>query len=77
MQSVTPMKKITRLDRIQPSDLYYAADFQGERPRYLHLTGTKLTTDKNYCWYGTRKQFRKICALYEWDGLQLVSRPKN
>lgn len=69
---VSPIKTITRLDRIHPSDLYRAADLQGERPRYLHLSGQFLTEDKNYSWYGTKRQFRKICALYEWDALTLI-----
>lgn len=73
MIAVSPLKTITRLDRIQPSDLYRAVDIQGERPRWLHLSGTKLTEDKNYSWYGTKKQFRKICALHEWDALTLLN----
>lgn len=73
MVPVSPIKPITRLDRIHPSDLYRAADLDGERPRWLHLSGTKLTLDKNYSWYGTKKQFRKICTLNEWDALTLVT----
>lgn len=69
---VSPIKKITRMDRIQSKDLYRAADFQGERPRWLHLSGTKLTEDVNYSWYGTINQFRNICRLHEWDGLEAV-----
>lgn len=76
MLSVTPIKKITRLDRTRPEDLYYAADTTQHPLRYLHLSGTQLTTDKNYAWYGTKRQFRNICRANEWDGLSLVNRPK-
>jgi len=70
---VSPIKKITKLDRISPHNLYRAVDFQGERPRYLHLSGLSITEDKNYSWMGTKKQFNAICALHEWDGFSLVS----
>lgn len=77
MLSVTPIKQITKLDRIQPSDLYYAIDIQKTPIRYLHLCGTKLTEDKNYAWYGTKRQFRNLCKEYEWDALFLINRPKQ
>lgn len=76
MIQVSPIKKITRLDRIQPQDLYYAADTQIHPLRYLHLSGTKLTTDKKYAWYGTKRQFRNLCRQHEWDGLCLINRSK-
>ena len=71
---VSPIRQITRLDRIQPKDLYRAADFQGERPRYLHLSGNFLTLDKDYSWSGTKSQFRQICREKEWDALTLTPR---
>lgn len=71
-RSISPIKKITRLDRIQKIDLYRAVDFQEERPRYLHLSGESLTTNKFYSWMGTKPQFRAICKKYEWDGFCLV-----
>lgn len=77
MNPVSPIKKITRLDRIQPEHLYRAVDTQGKRPRYLHLSGESLTTDKNYSWYGTKAQFRKICKQFEWDALDLVQDVKT
>lgn len=73
---ISPIKTVTRLDRIQPGDLYYAADIQQHPLRYLHLSGTSLTTDKNYAWYGTKRQFRNLCRQHGWDALSLVSRPK-
>jgi hypothetical protein len=76
MGPVSPIRAVTRLDRIQPHDLYYAVDTQIIPLRYLHLSGTKLTTDKNYAWYGTKKQFRTLCKIHEWDALSLINRPK-
>lgn len=76
MLPVTPIKPITRMDRILPSDLYYAVDIQQHPLRYLHLCGTKLTHDKNYAWYGTKRQFRNLCREHEWDALSLINRPK-
>lgn len=69
---VSPIKKITKMDRIQQSDLYRAVDFQGERPRYLHLSGLSITEDRNYSWMGTKRQFQNICEEHEWDGFKLV-----
>jgi hypothetical protein len=77
MNQISPIRTLTRLDRIQPSDLYRAGDFQGIRPRWLHLSGQSLTEDVNYSWYGTKRQFREICKRFEWDGLSLVSDPKK
>lgn len=76
MIQVSPIKTITKLDRIQPSDLYYAADTQKHPLRFLHLSGRFLTTDKNYAWYGTKRQFRNLCKVFEWDALSLINRPK-
>jgi len=76
MISNSPLKTITRLDRIRPEDLYYAVDTQLLNTRYLHLGGQKLTTDSNYAWYGTRRQFRNLCKIHEWDALCLINRPK-
>ena len=76
MIQVSPIKNITRLDRIQPSDLFYAVDNQQIPLRYLHLCGTKLTHDKNYAWYGTKRQFKNLCREHEWDALSLMNRPK-
>lgn len=73
---VSLIKKITRLDRIQPYNLYYAVDIQKDYPRYLHLSGTKLTEDQTYAWYGTRRQFRNLIKIHEWDSLALINRPK-
>ena len=73
MNPVSPIKKLTRLDRTRSEDLYRAGDFQGDRPRWLHLSGTKLTDDKNYSWYGTKTQFNQICQKYEWDALSLIN----
>lgn len=73
---VSPIKKITRLDRIQSHDLYYAIDNQMIPLRYLHLSGTKLITDKNYAWYGTKRQFQNLCQIHEWDALCLINHPK-
>lgn len=69
---VSPLRTMTPMDRIQPQDLYRAVDFNKDRPRYLHISGDFLTSDKNYSWYGTKKQFNKICELHEWDALSLV-----
>lgn len=76
MIQVSPIKTMTKLDRIQPFDLFYAVDTQQISLRYLHLSGTKLTTDKNYAWYGTKRQFRNLCREHEWDALSLINRPK-
>lgn len=76
MISVSPIKPLTRLDRIHPSDLYYAVDIQKHPIRFLHLSGEKLTTDKNYAWYGTKRQFKNLVKLHEWDGLSLTNRLK-
>lgn len=76
MIQVSPIKTMTKLDRIQPCDLFYAVDTQQIHLRYLHLSGTKLTTDKNYAWYGTKRQFKNLCREYEWDALILINRPK-
>ncbi|WHM52942.1 hypothetical protein [Sulfitobacter phage vB_SupP_AX] len=76
MTPISPIKTITKLDRIQPQDLYYAIDTQKHPIRYLHLSGEKLTTDKNYAWYGTKRQFRNLVRIHEWDGLSLINRPK-
>lgn len=76
MIQISPIKTITRLDRIRPEDLFYAVDRQKEALRYLHLSGTKLTTDRNYAWYGTKRQFRNLCREHEWDALCLINRPK-
>lgn len=76
MIRISPIKTITRLDRIRPEDLFYAVDRQQIPLRYLHLSGTKLTTDRNYAWYGTKRQFRNLCREYEWDALCLINRPK-
>ncbi|AHX01007.1 hypothetical protein HL13_gp46 [Dinoroseobacter phage DFL12phi1] len=76
MVPVSPIKPVTRLDRINPQDLYYAIDTQDHPLRYLHLSGTKLTTDRNYAWYGTKRQFRNLCREHEWDALSLINRPK-
>lgn len=73
MLPISPLKKIQKLDRIQDKDLYRAIDFQGPRPRYLHLSGQSITSDKNYSWMGTKRQYRELCKLYEWDGFSLVS----
>lgn len=75
MLPVSPIKQITRIDRIQPGDLYYAVDTQIHPLRFLHLSGTKLTTDRNYAWYGTKRQFRNLCKIHEWDALSLINRP--
>jgi len=75
MLPVSPIKQITRIDLIQPGDLYYAVDTQIIPLRYLHLSGTKLTTDRNYVWYGTKRQFRNLCRIHEWDALSLINRP--
>ena len=69
---VSPIRKLTKLDRIQAKDLYRAGDFQNLKPRWLHLSGQSLTEDKTYAWRGTARQFRAICEKYEWDGLALV-----
>ena len=69
---VSPIKKITRLDRTQQSDLYRAVDFQGKRHQYLHLSGESVTHDRNYSWMGTKRQFETVCKKYEWDGFRLV-----
>lgn len=74
---VSPLKTITKLDRTQEKDLYYAADTQQYPLRYLHFSGTDLTENKAYAWYGTRRQFYRICELYEWDGLCLISPMKS
>ncbi|ANJ20841.1 hypothetical protein RDp07_gp30 [Roseobacter phage RD-1410Ws-07] len=76
MTPVSPLKTITKMDRIQPHDLYYAVDTQVHPLRFLHLSGTKLTTDRNYAWYGTKRQFRNLVKIHEWDGLALINRPK-
>lgn len=73
---ISPIKTITKLDRIQAHDLYYAVDTQKHPMRYLHLSGTKLTEDRNYAWYGTKRQFTVLCKLHEWDALSLINRPK-
>lgn len=72
----SPLRTITRLDRIRPEDLYYAVDTQLLTTRFLHLSGEKLTTDSNYAWYGTRRQFRNLCKIHGWDALSLINRPK-
>lgn len=76
MDKVSPIKTITKMDRISPNDLFYAADTQSHPLRYLHLSGLSLTTDKNYAWYGTKRQFRNLCKQHEWDALSLINRPK-
>lgn len=72
MLPVSPLKNRSYLDRVQRKHLYRAVDFQGERPRYLHMSGTSITSDKNYSWMGTRPQFEKLKAVHEWDGFTLV-----
>lgn len=69
---VSPLKPITKLDKIQEKDLYYAADTSEFPLRYLHFTGDSLISDTNYAWYGTRRQFEALCQLKEWDALSLV-----
>jgi hypothetical protein len=69
---VSPIRKLTKLDRIQEKDLYRAGDFQNIQPRWLHLSGERLTEDINYSWRGTLGQFKAICEKHEWDGLSLV-----
>ena len=76
MIKVSPMKLVNKIDRIQPEHLYYAVDTQKNPLRYLHLSGVKLTHDKNYVWYGTKRQFRNLCQEFEWDDLHLMNRPK-
>lgn len=76
MIKVSPIKTINKLDRIQPEHLYYAVDIQKNPLRFLHLSGTKLTHDKNYVWYGTKRQFRNLCRKFDWDDLCLISRLK-
>ena len=69
---VSPIRKITRLDRTQDQHLYRAADIQQHPLRYLHFSGESLTTDKTYSWIGTRRQFLALCEKHEWDALTLV-----
>lgn len=76
MIPVSPIRPVHKIDQISPEHLYYAADTQQHPLRYLHLSGTKLTTDRNYAWYGTKRQFHNLCRQHEWDALSLISRPK-
>lgn len=70
---ISPIKKLSKLDRTQEKDLYRAADFQNQKPRWLHLSGESLTEDVNYSWRGTLSQFRAICKKHEWDGLTPIN----
>ncbi|ANJ20775.1 hypothetical protein HYO99_gp41 [Roseobacter phage RD-1410W1-01] len=72
MLPVSPIRTVTRLDRIQSRDLYKAIDFSGPRPRYLHMNGLALTEDKFWAWTGTLRNFRNICTQNEWDALEAV-----
>ena len=76
MIKVSPIKVTKKIDRILPEHLYYAVDTQVSPSRYLHLSGVNLTRDKNYAWYGTKRQFRNLCRKFEWDSLNLINRPK-
>lgn len=69
---ISPIRTMTKLDRIRSEHLYRAVDTQGDRPRYLHLSGHDLTGNIFYSWYGTAKQFKKLCQEFEWDALTLV-----
>ncbi|CBW47028.1 hypothetical protein [Roseovarius Plymouth podovirus 1] len=53
--------------------LYRAIDNQTTPLRFLHLSGESLTRDKNYSWIGTEDQFDRLCEIFEWDALSLVS----
>lgn len=52
---------------------YVAIDCSGERPRYLHIYGTFLTTNSFWAWTGTIEQFEKITKQNEWDNLNPLS----
>lgn len=67
MISVSPIKKITRLDRIQSCDLYRAVDSSGERPEYLSLCGSDVTSDIFWSWMGTKRQYRNLQKKYGWE----------
>lgn len=49
---------------------YLAVDCTGDRPRYLHICGTCLTSNQFWAWAGTIDQFDKITQENEWDNLK-------
>ena len=67
MISTTPQRKPRK------KDLYRAANFDELRPRFLHLSGEGLTTNKTYSWIGSKAQFENLVKTKNLKGLIPVS----
>ncbi len=52
---------------------YVAMNSQNERPQYLHICGTKLTTNRFWAWSGTLNQFINITEEHNWENLNPVN----